>query len=75
MLLPDVIIDGDIRKRALSEGGGVLLGDIDRPLPNMFGIMMKYFWSMPSFKEGVGCYLFLSFSSWGESRVYKEYEY
>src|SRR6266702_3480651 len=29
-------------KRARSYGGGVLLGDEDRPLPNMLGMMMKY---------------------------------
>ena len=29
-------------KRARSNGGGVLLGDEDRPLPSMFGTMMKY---------------------------------
>jgi hypothetical protein len=27
---------------ARSSGGGVLLGDEDRPLPNMFGTTMKY---------------------------------
>jgi len=29
-------------KRARSYGGGVLLGELDRPLPSMFGTMMKY---------------------------------
>ena len=29
-------------KRARSYGGGVLLGEVDRPLPSMFGTMMKY---------------------------------
>ena len=28
-------------KRARSHGGGVLLGDDERPLPNMFGTMMN----------------------------------
>ena len=29
-------------KRALSYGGGVLLGELESPLPSMFGTMMKY---------------------------------
>ena len=29
-------------KFALSCGGGVLLGELESPLPSMFGMMMKY---------------------------------